>query len=93
MFYSLVTLMEKVTSSVAIPLVLLLLDATGYIPNAAQQPDGALLGIRIAIGPVPALSLCIGILFAALYPVSRERYVQVVQELENRKAQAPRGCP
>jgi len=87
MFYSLVTLMEKITSSLAIPLVLLLLDATGYIPNAAEQPASALLGIRIAIGPVPALCLCIGILFAALYPISRERYAQVLRELEQRKVQ------
>jgi len=87
MFYSLVTLMEKITSSLAIPLVLLLLDVTGYIPNAAEQPASALLGIRIVMGPVPALCLCIGILFAALYPISRERYAQVLRELEQRKAQ------
>ncbi|MGC9356790.1 MAG: MFS transporter [Anaerolineae bacterium] len=33
MFYSLVTLMKKVASSAAIPLALLLLDRSGYIPN------------------------------------------------------------
>ena len=64
MFYSLITLMQKVASSIAIPLVLLLLDVTGYVPNSAQQPPGALLGIRIVIGPIPAALLCAGILFA-----------------------------
>ena len=86
MFYSLVTLMEKITSSVAIPLVLLLMQVTGYVPNAAQQPASALLGIRIAMGPIPAAFLCLGILSAILYPLSRERYAQVVQELSARRA-------
>jgi GPH family glycoside/pentoside/hexuronide:cation symporter len=84
-FYSLITLMQKVASSIAIPLVLLLLDLTGYIPNAAQQPVSALWGIRIVIGPVPAVLLCLGILFAVLYPLTRERHAQVVQELEGRR--------
>ncbi|MDD2695545.1 MAG: MFS transporter, partial [Anaerolineales bacterium] len=85
-FYSLVTLMQKVASSIAIPLVLLVLDATGYIPNAAQQPTSALLGIRVVIGPVPAVLLCVGILFAALYPLSRERHAMITQELARLRA-------
>jgi GPH family glycoside/pentoside/hexuronide:cation symporter len=85
MFYSLITLMQKVASSIAIPLVLLLLDVTGYTPNAAQQPASALWGIRIVIGPIPAALLCGGILFAFLYPLSRELHAQVVQELESRR--------
>jgi len=86
MFYSLITLVKKVTSSIAIPLVLVLLEVTGYVPNAAQQPPDALLGIRIVVGPIPAALLCTGILFAILYPLSRERYAQVCQELESRRA-------
>jgi GPH family glycoside/pentoside/hexuronide:cation symporter len=85
MFYSLVTLMQKVASSIAIPLVLLLLEVTGYAPNAAQQPANALLGIRIVIGPIPAALLCGGILFAILYPLGREQYAQVCRELEQRR--------
>jgi len=93
MFYSLVTLAEKITSSVAIPLVLLLMQVTGYVPNAPQQPASALLGIRIAMGPIPAALLCLGILFAILYPLSRERYAQVCQELERRRVRCSQGVP
>jgi len=85
MFYSLITLMQKVASSVAIPLALLLLDVTGYTPNTARQPASALLGIRILAGPIPAALLCAGILFAILYPLSRERYAAVCEELESRR--------
>jgi len=85
MFYSLITLMQKVATSIAIPLALLLLDATGYVPNAAQQPTSALWGIRILAGPIPAALLCAGILFAIRYPLSRERHAQVCRELEERR--------
>lgn len=86
MFYSLVTLMQKVATSIALPLALVLLEATGYVPNALQQPSSALLGIRILAGPIPAALLCAGIAFAALYPLSRERHAEVVRELERRRA-------
>jgi len=85
-FYSLVTLFQKIASSIAIPLVLVILDVTHYVPNAAVQPTSALTGIRIMIGPIPALLLIGGILFAALYPLSRGEYSRVVAELESRRA-------
>jgi GPH family glycoside/pentoside/hexuronide:cation symporter len=86
MFYSLITLMKKAASSIAIPLALLLLDVTGYVPNAARQPSSVLSVIRILAGPIPAALLCAGILFAILYPLSRERYTEVCRELESRRA-------
>jgi GPH family glycoside/pentoside/hexuronide:cation symporter len=84
-FYSLITLAQKIASSTAIPLVLLMLQATGYVPAAAQQPASALLGIRLAIGPIPAGLLVIGIIFALLYPLSRESHRKIVLELEARR--------
>ena len=86
MFYSLITLVRKVTTSLAVPAVGLILEFTGYVPNATQQPASALLGIRIVIGPIPAALLCGGILFAILYPLSRDQYAQVCQELERQRA-------
>ena len=85
MFYSLITLMNKVANSIAIPLVLSMLEWTGFVSNAAQQPQSALLGIRFMVGPLPALLLCGGIAFALLYPIDRERYQKVRQELQKRR--------
>lgn len=85
-FYSLITLMGKVANSLAVPLSLLLLEFTGYVSNATAQPASALLGIKIVIGPIPAALLFAGILFAVFYPLSREKYTQVVSELEKRRA-------
>ena len=85
MFYSLVTLMGKIASSIAIPLTAIMLDVTGYIPNSAQQPASALLGIRLLIGPVPAVFLTISIIFALKYPLEREKFSSIVKELEERR--------
>jgi GPH family glycoside/pentoside/hexuronide:cation symporter len=78
--------MQKVASSIAIPLILLLLDATGYAPNVAQQQPSALLGIRLVVGPIPAILLWTGILFAWLYPLRRAEHARIVAGLEERRA-------
>ena len=88
MLYSLTTLVRKVTASLAVPAVGLILQVTGYVPNAAQQPERALLGIRIAFGPLPAALLCLGILFALLYPLGREEYAKIASELAERRTAA-----
>jgi GPH family glycoside/pentoside/hexuronide:cation symporter len=91
MFYSLITLTQKIASSFAIPLGLLVLDRTGYIPNSIQQPASAILGIRIVTGPIPAVMICLGIVFAIFYPLGRERYSQITLELEQRRAASKKG--
>lgn len=84
-FYSLITLLGKVANSVAVPLSLLLLEFSGYIPNAVEQPKSAMLGLKIVIGPVSAILLGAGIIFAIFYPLSREKYAHVVSELKKRQ--------
>jgi Na+/melibiose symporter-like transporter len=42
-------------------------------------------GIRIIAGPIPAVLLGLGILFAGLYPLGRENYSQIAQMLEARR--------
>ena len=87
-FYSLVSLMQKVASSVALPLALLALDRTGYIPNAVQQSARTLMAIRMLVGVLPAFLLLGGIALAAVYPLSRERHAEVRAELARRRT----GC-
>lgn len=89
MFYSLVTLMGKTTNSIAVPLALAVLDFSGYIPNASVQPASTLTGIRLVVGPIPALLLVGGIIFAIFYPLSRKEHHDVVQELEVRRQSNP----
>ncbi len=85
MFYSLITLLGKIGNSIAGPASLLILEATGYQAGAVVQPDSALLGIRLVIGPLPAVLLVGGIVFALFYPLSREQHHKIVEELRIRR--------
>ena len=85
-FYSLLTLAQKIAASIAIPLTLVILDLTGYMANSAFQPQTAINGIRLIIGPIPAILLLAGILFCAFYPLSREQFQKILVELEERRA-------
>lgn len=84
-FYSLITLLGKIANSIAVPLSLVILEFNGYVPNAAQQPQSAITGLKLVIGPIPAVLLITGILFAVFYPLSREKYTHIVTELEKRR--------
>ncbi len=87
-FYSLIQLAQKVASSIAVPLTLLVLQITGYVPNSLTQPPSAVLGIRLVAGPIPALTLCIGILFTLLFPLRRDTFRDITRQLEVRRAAA-----
>ncbi len=69
------------------------MDATGYIPNGATQPSSAVLGIRIVTGPIPAVMISLGIVFAILYPLGREGYTQIALELEEKRAPVNEDVP
>jgi len=84
MFYALVTLFRKVAVSIALPLVLLLLDASGYIPNSPEQPQSAINAFRFMMGPLPSLFLLGGIAFAIFYPLSRETHRQTRAKIDAR---------
>jgi len=90
MFYSQITLAQKVASSVAVPLVLVVLQTSGYVPNSVIQPATAIAGIRFVAGPVPALTICLGILFTLLFPLGREAHHDIRHQLELRR-KAARG--
>jgi len=85
MFYSLITLAQKVASSIAVPAALLVLQASGYVSNSATQPASAIAGIRLVAGLIPAFTISMGILFTLLYPLGRENFKEITGELEARR--------
>jgi GPH family glycoside/pentoside/hexuronide:cation symporter len=93
-FYAFVTLAQKTASAVAIPLALVLLGVFGYKPGGvAEQPASAILAIRLITGPIPAVFLGLGILCAALYPVTRPMHQAILRDLEARRAKKPAALP
>ena len=85
MFYSLITLAQKVASSIAVPGALLILQASGYVSNSAMQPASAIFGIRMVAGPVAAFTLSMGILFTLLFPLGRENFKEITDQLKARR--------
>ncbi len=86
MFYSLVTLLGKIGMAIAQPLSLLILQFTNFkAGQGAIQPPSALFGIRLVVGPIPALFLISGILIAIFYPLDRKQHHRIVEELRARR--------
>lgn len=56
------------------------LEIFGYIPDAVQSAR-SILGIRLLIGPVPAVLLLLGNLAIAFYPLTRKRYEEIQAQI------------
>jgi GPH family glycoside/pentoside/hexuronide:cation symporter len=85
MFYSITTLARKITSAGTVPLIGVVLELTGYEPNLAQQSAEAVRGIRMVIGPIPAILLCVGIYIAYKYPLDRDDFLEIVDKIKERR--------
>jgi len=84
-FYSMVTLVGKIDGSIAVPLMLLAMGASGYVANAAVQTPSAIMTIRLMTGLVPSIFLILGILFAIFYPITRTRHAELRREIAAHK--------
>ena len=79
--YGLWTFLQKLGLGLAAVISGAVLQATGYVPEAAQTPL-ALHGIRLLIGPVPALFFLAGILVLGRYPIDRAAHAEIRAKLE-----------
>ncbi|MBI4732204.1 MAG: MFS transporter [Chloroflexi bacterium] len=61
------------------------LDLFGYVPNAIQSAS-SILGIRLLIGPLPALLILLGNLALAFYPLNQKRYEEIQAQIQKRDA-------
>ena len=86
MFYSITTLARKVTSAISVPLIGPILEITGYQPNLTQQSAEAVRGIKLVIGPLPAVLLGLGILIAFKYPLDRDQFTSLVDDIKKRRS-------
>ncbi|HHP7231325.1 MAG TPA: MFS transporter [Xenococcaceae cyanobacterium] len=89
-FYSFMVLLQKFGLALALFLVGLALEWSGFIekPPGGEipiQPDSALLAIRIAVAPLPTVVLIIGLVLAYFYPITKEFHEEIRVKLEARK--------
>lgn len=90
-YYGITQFMYKVANGVSIALVSAVLGAFGYIESMdgslIQQPDSALLAVRIVLGALPGTIFLISIIFSRRANLSRERFADIKAKLAERKAQ------
>ena len=89
-FYSFMVLLQKFGLAVALFLVGVVLEWSGFIeqpPGGAipVQPDSALLAIRMAIAPLPTVVLILGLILAYFYPITQEKHAEIRLKLQERK--------
>ena len=89
-FYGIRTLIRKLTGALVIFITLQLLGWSGYIspPDGAvqfMQSASALQMIRLLVSPFGAVILSGTIIFAWLFPLSREKHMRIQRLLERRK--------
>jgi GPH family glycoside/pentoside/hexuronide:cation symporter len=85
MFYSITTLARKITSAGTVPLIGLVLEFSKYEPNLAIQGAEAVRGIKLIIGPIPVVLLCVGIFIAYKYPLDRDDFLAIVDSIKERR--------
>lgn len=89
-FYAFMVLLQKFGLALGLFLVGLALEASGFVERGAGetvpiQPDSALLAIRIAVAPLPALALIGGLILAYFYPLTREVHAEIRLKLQERR--------
>jgi GPH family glycoside/pentoside/hexuronide:cation symporter len=89
-FYGIRTLIRKMTGALVIFITLQALGWSGYVspPEGAiqfTQSDSALRMIRLLVSPFGATIVSGTIVFAWLFPLSREQYTKIQKLLEQRR--------
>ncbi|MGD9552492.1 MAG: MFS transporter [Candidatus Caldatribacteriota bacterium] len=83
-YYGVLTFVQKIATASALGLSGLILDLTGYVPNAIQTTR-ALWAIRILLGLFPGILILIGMVAIYHYPISKDFYQKIKEELIDRE--------
>jgi glycoside/pentoside/hexuronide:cation symporter, GPH family len=86
---------RKMASALAIFFVGQLLEVSGFISSTGgrllvEQPESALLMLRLLVSVIPAFMLVLAILAAWRYPLNRQRFNEIRQELQQKRAARPK---
>ena len=91
-FYAFMVLLQKFGLALGLFLVGVVLEAAGFVEQIPgqplpTQPETALFAIRIAVAPLPAMILIIGLILAYFYPITREVHGEIRLKLKERYQQ------
>jgi len=82
-YYGLWAFVIKVGSALSLFFLGIVLDIFGYIPDVAQT-DSSLLGIRLALGPIPAVFFIIGIIYLFRYPLTMKECAKIRETIDSK---------
>jgi GPH family glycoside/pentoside/hexuronide:cation symporter len=80
-FYGIWTFCFKIGQAIALGITGVILSLSGYVPGVAQA-DSARLGIRLLLGPVPAVIFLLAIIMLYFYPINEERYNEIMEKVK-----------
>ena len=86
-YYGFLVFIQKVGVAMGLALIQIVLHFTGYQPGAVQNPQ-TLTAIRVMIGPLPAILLCVSIFLAAKYPITKNKHTEIRNALVEKRAKA-----
>ena len=89
-FYGIWTFGIKIGQAVALGITGLVLSITGYVPDVAQTP-AASLGIRLLLGPIPAVIFGLALLTLYYYPINEQRYNEILADIRRMESRPVRG--
>jgi GPH family glycoside/pentoside/hexuronide:cation symporter len=78
-YYGIWTFISKIGNGLAIGISGGILSLTGYVADTVQT-DTAQMGIRFIAGPIPALIFAAGAVLVLFYPITEERYKQILAD-------------
>ncbi len=86
--YSFFSFTRKCGQALGGSLPAFLLAASGYVPNAAAQTEAAQLAIRQSMALAPALALAAASVLMLFYPLTDQRFAELVGEIRARRRSA-----
>ncbi|NJO44197.1 MAG: MFS transporter [Oscillatoriales cyanobacterium RM2_1_1] len=89
-FYAFMVFLQKIGLALGLFLVGQALQLAGFQETTPGQPlpiqpDSALFAIRMAIAPIPALTLVAGMVLTYFYPITREVHTEILLKLSQRQ--------
>lgn len=78
----------KVSQALAVFLMGLTLQFMGYVPNIMPQTPSSQLGIELFLGPVNAVLFVIAAIILYYYPITQERYKEVLAKIAEMEGKA-----
>jgi GPH family glycoside/pentoside/hexuronide:cation symporter len=77
MYFGMHALILRLNGVVAFGTLGLVLSLSGYDPALAQQPESALMALRLLVTVIPAVMLVLALVFLRAYPLHGERLARI----------------